>query len=96
MGHYIQGPAKGKVPFICSNYGARVISISEAFDVILDGKEACICVVDNGPFEAAGLLYDTKEFSAFMNPTDSRPKQFLAMNKQKAYELARYVEITQE
>jgi hypothetical protein len=49
---------------------------------------AIIVIMDNGPFEAAGLAYDRKEFVAFTS--DSRPKTYVALPKQLAYKLTGY------
>lgn len=32
-----------------------------------------VCLVDNGPFTAAGICYNEAEFDAFNAPGDSRP-----------------------
>jgi len=33
-----------------------------------------VCFVDNGPFTAAGIAFDSNELAAFANPSDHRPK----------------------
>lgn len=45
-----------------------------------------MCVVDNGPFEAAAIGYDEKELDRFKRP-DDRPKRWLILTKAKAIEL---------
>lgn len=85
MGYYISGPAKGKIQFIRSEYDGEFISPPESFKDIADDK-ALICIVDNGPFEAAGYCFDEREFEEFIRP-DSRPKQWMIMDKKKAEEL---------
>jgi len=38
-----------------------------------------VCLVDNGPFSAAGVAYNQKEFMEFFSQTDTRPKKFYAV-----------------
>lgn len=45
-----------------------------------------VCVVDNGPFEAAGVAYDEREYYRFHNP-DGRPKLWLLMKKSDVEEM---------
>jgi len=86
MGFYIEGPAKGKAPFIRSEYDAEFINEPEYFKDIPDDK-ALICVINNGPFEAAGFAFDDREFRGFSAPGDPRPKQWMMMDRKKAEEL---------
>jgi hypothetical protein len=51
-----------------------------SFAEIPEGS-ALICVVDNGIFEAAGFCYDEREFAAFTDPGDTRPKEWLLMDR---------------
>ena len=78
MGYYIQGPAKGKAAMLVSEHQAVNVTLDrpETFADVPDGQ-AMIVVMDNGPFEAAGLCYDEREFVEFTDPGDNRPKQFL-------------------
>lgn len=38
-----------------------------------------VCVVDNGPFTAAGICYNDREQEAFSDPGDIRPKQWYSV-----------------
>lgn len=49
-----------------------------------------IVIVNNGPFEAAAIAYSESEFLDFTGPSDNRPKEYIIMDKAKAYELTRY------
>jgi len=89
MGYYIDGPAKGKAVFIKGKYGADIISTPAVFNV--PAGKALICVVDNGPFEAAAYCFNVREFKAFSDHADPRPKKWLLMDRSKAEELTGYV-----
>lgn len=92
MGYYIQGPALRKAHYIHDKYGASYITQEEAKRIIQrEPDRAIICVVDNGPFEAAGYCFNMREFEAFSDPSDNRPKQWLVMSKKKVHELTGYV-----
>lgn len=41
-----------------------------------------VCLVDNGPFTAAGICYDARELEAFTSPTDYRPKYWFLVDKE--------------
>lgn len=76
MGLYLEVDSK-KVPL-----GIR----SKADNLIMDGareitvtptyQRNLVCVVNNGPFEAAGFIYSRQEFSEFFG-TDRRPRRWL-------------------
>lgn len=92
MGYYVQGPAKGKANYIVSQYGGKKIDTVEACKLACDesNEQAAICIVDNGPFEAAAFLFSGQEFEAFNAPTDYRPRCFIAMNRAEAKRLTGY------
>jgi len=79
MGKYINEDSKG-IAFGASakskldglvNDGAKVIPQPDTF------QENLVCVVDNGPFGAAGYCDSPEEFQVFTSPTDYRPKTWL-------------------
>lgn len=74
MGYYIQVPEnKGKARQLAEMHGATILpQRPEAFEDVPDGQ-ALICVVDNGPFEAAALCYSREEFEVFARPDDVGP-----------------------
>lgn len=47
-----------------------------------------ICVVANPDFEAVGIAYDKREFDAFSDLRDERPKIWLSIATEKAEEFA--------
>jgi hypothetical protein len=75
MGYYINQTSTGQ----------PLPSIGKVKALVLDGAKIVapeyqpnlVCVVDNGPFEAAGYCYSEEEFKEFNNPGDWRPKTWL-------------------
>lgn len=63
MGHYIQVPNNhDKAQQLVDLHGAIILpQRPEGFEDVPEDK-ALICVVDNGPFEAAGLVVDREDF----------------------------------
>ncbi|GAH39307.1 unnamed protein product [marine sediment metagenome] len=91
MGYYIEVPRnKGKAQQIVELYGGRITPSPPSFEDITP-EEAIICVVDNGPFEAAGLAFNQEELNVFSH-MDGRLRTWVIMNRQKAYELTGYEE----
>ena len=89
MGYYIPGPPKGKAEFIVNEYQGEIVNMPLYFNQFGDDK-VVICVVDNGPFEAAGYCFSEDEFQVFSCSADNRPKTWLVMNKEKAEALSHY------
>lgn len=89
MGYYIEVPDnKGKAQQIIKLYGGRIVDRVPSFEDIAP-DEGIICVVDNGPFEAAGFCYNQNELCDFAR-RDGRPKVWVIMNRNKACELTGY------
>lgn len=42
-----------------------------------------ICLIDNGMFDALGVLYNSNEVKAFTILSDDRPKKFFLLDKNK-------------
>lgn len=87
MGFYIQGPLKGKADYLVKEFAAEKIPVPKKWPPP-EGK-AYICVVQNRGFDAAGFLYDEREFDMFSQP-DSRPKVWLLMDREMAEEFSGY------
>lgn len=81
MGRYIQTDSfKNKAAIICEQFNGQVVSAETAGQLINDlDSVAIVCVVDNGPFEAAAYCYSVNEFNAFNRPEDRRPKKWIAI-----------------
>lgn len=88
MGFYFNnGQNKGKGEALVREHGAREVSQIEAALYVGSDTHAAICVVNNGPFEAAALAFDKAEYDVFADPLDHRPKKWYALDKQTAYRL---------
>lgn len=47
-----------------------------------DGEtQFAVCLVDNGPFRAAGIMYAPRELEAFSRDDDPRPKRWYWVSK---------------
>ena len=89
MGYYIEVPEnKGKAQQIAYLYGARMLDRQPNYSDA-GPDEAIICVLDNGPFEAAGYAYSEDEFNEFAAPDFGyqRPRTWLIMGREKAEKL---------
>lgn len=93
MGYYIQTSGnKGKAEYIAADHDGKLVSEEEAEVAMTDPTKGVVCVVDNGPFEAALFCYDQDEFDQTLNPDDPRPRQYVIIDREKAEELSGYAE----
>ena len=89
MGYYIEVPEnKGKAQQLVDLHGARILDKKPTFHEVASDK-AIICVLDNGPFEAAGYAFSEMELEDFAFP-DGRPKTWLVMDKALTLKLTGY------
>lgn len=90
MGFYIETPENlKKADQLIELYQAiKVEKPSKLADVPAD--KALICVVENIAVDAAALVYSDRELHDFDLPEDTRPKTWLLMDKQLAYDLSGY------
>lgn len=84
MGKYINKlpdgtilPAHGKADKLLTIPGAL-----ETNGAPSEWKDNIVCVVNNGPFEAAGYAFDEQELKVFARP-DGRPKRWLLIPNAK-------------
>lgn len=92
MGYYIEVPkSKNKAQQLIELYGAARVDESLVESVFEAPNTAVICVVDNGPFEAAGFVYNKNELRVFMRP-DGRSRIWLVMERGLAETLSGYKE----
>ncbi len=92
MGYYIEVPnVKGKAQQVIDIHGAELLVRAPLSLSDIPPDKAVICVVDNGPFEAAGFMYSEMELQYFRSEVPGRsPHQWLTMDKAKACELSGY------
>lgn len=91
MGYYINtGENVGKAEYLIERYGAQEMTGSPRSLRDLPSDLGLVCVVNNGPFEAAGFVFSDRELEAFTEPTDYRFKRWLTMPLDKAKELSGY------
>ena len=92
MGYYIEtNTPHGKAEQIMKTLGGTEVTQEEAEMIIKEDMSAVICVVDNGPFEAAAYCYNLDEFRAFTLPIDDRPKKWIVVdNKEEVHQLTKY------
>lgn len=72
--------AHGKVDSLLKIPGAETIKDPKEF------QDNLVCIVDNGPFEAAAYAYDEEEMKRFLR-SDGRPKQWMIVPE--AHKLAK-------
>jgi hypothetical protein len=91
VGLYIEtGKARGKADDLIAMYDAEEITQPESFVQVQDTGKALVCVVANGPFDAAAFAYDQKEFDEFTDPTDPRPKRWLLIDRETVVRVTGY------
>jgi hypothetical protein len=92
MGYYIEtAQPKNKAAAIRQDLNAIEITVDEAEFFIKEQMGAVICVVNNGPFEAAAYCYNLDEFRAFNYDDDDRPKTWLLVEDvEKVHEVTGY------
>ena len=80
MGYYIDPEDKSKEQWLqenataCSRPEANEADFTRCFPVVL---------VDNGIFTAAGICYSRREYEAFTDPEDHRPKKFFVADRER-------------
>lgn len=89
MGFYIETDThKHKAQFLIDNHHAVLLFEPEYHH----GLYTTVCVINNGPFEAAGICFDKHEFQAFNRSHDPRPKTWLKMPTSEVLKLQPLVE----
>lgn len=83
MGYYIETTvSKNKTKWLCEHALGEIQSNAEVAADNATNNKIPICVMDNGPFEAAGIAFNYEELQAFAYP-DSRRKQWLLLPREE-------------
>lgn len=80
MGTYVNPTNETKESFLTRE--GEFFPSAPIFEEIPDNK-LLVCLIDNGFFTAAGLLYSKNEYSAFTDRADKRNKMFFLVEKSK-------------
>ena len=78
MGYYIDPPDMSKEEFL-RKHGTLMKEVPSEYD--FSGDSLPICLVDNGLFTAAGIMYSQRELDAFKHP-DGRPKFWFEVSRE--------------
>lgn len=90
MGYYIETEAaKNKANWLVDNAGGVIVQQATPTPT---HDSIPVVVVDNGPFEAAGIAYDQEELRAFTDPFDPRPKTIVMVPRDNVIKLCPRVE----
>lgn len=76
MGYYVNPPDNTKEQWLADN-GREVV---EPTSPLAPPGFLFVCLVDNGPFTAAAVCYDDREYSAFADPSDRRPRRWFMVS----------------
>jgi hypothetical protein len=80
MGMYVD-PLEGTKDAFLEERGKEItLNEAMAFDDF-SGPALPVCLVDNGPFKAAGVMYNYRELTAFTDPFDGRPRRYFIVMK---------------
>ena len=99
MGFYIQrsnDDVKHKAEWLVDVYEGIVVQKPTSFNDIPQNK-GLVIVIDNGIFEAAGYIFDEREFKAATSDRlDIRPKVFVLLDKKLAEKISGYTAAMEE
>jgi hypothetical protein len=85
MGFYLEVPENhNKAEQLIQHTAYRTNPPSNVSEI--PSTEVLICVVDNGLFEAAGIVYSQQELEEFSRP-DGRPRVWLLMSRDVVFEM---------
>lgn len=90
MGYYIQTPANTDKAGQLVKVGAEIQAGGPPAWPDIPEDKALVCVVHNGMFDAAALVYSEDELRDFNLPQDTRTRTWLLMEKAQAHQLAGY------
>jgi hypothetical protein len=81
MGIYINPIGQDKGDWLIANMDEYFDRLPN-FDTVPDDS-VLVCLVNNGPFTAAGVIVDDYEYRAMSQPSDVRPKGWFFVKRDK-------------
>lgn len=89
VGYYIQTsrPRNKAADIYTEHPSSELIPQPASFAEVPEGK-GLICVVDNGPFEAAAFCFDEWEFEEFIRTDEDRTRTWILMPRELAEKLS--------
>lgn len=92
MGYYIEVPENhGKAQQLVDLHGGQIVPTIQHVDKIPAGK-VLVVVVENGPFDAVGVVFSQRELEDFSYLRDTRRKTHVLLDRQTAFKLQPRVE----
>lgn len=91
MGYYIEtlGHARGKAATICEEHDAVLLASADEARAAFSQGMGVVCVVSNGPIEAAAFAYSMQELDYFdSSAMAGRSRTWLMMDRDKAEQLS--------
>ena len=79
MGMYVN-PTNGPKEGWLNAHAEHVLTKAPKWDDVSFNK-GIVCLVNNGPFTAAGICYSRDELECFADPKDMRPKVWFIVPK---------------
>jgi hypothetical protein len=86
MGYYINPNNTTKENWL-KNHGVPLTSEGVRASLFEGSDYLTVCLVDNGLFTAAAILYCKEELESFTNREDFRPKRFFKVKKEDLIEV---------
>lgn len=85
MTHYIEVPTNtGKAQYLMEHHEAKRTTPG----ISQDPDHFTVCVVQNGPFDAAAICMSQLDIHDFTDPTDPRPSTWLLVPTQECLKLS--------
>jgi hypothetical protein len=82
MGYYINPPTETKEEFL-KRVGTPVYT--EPMWAEIPKDTMLVILIQNPYFSAAAILFEEKEFNAFMDPADTRQREYFYVPKKEVY-----------
>jgi hypothetical protein len=84
MGYYIN-PLSGTKEEFLEREATPFTMSKEVRYADIEPDKALVCLMNNGPFTAAGIVYRQRELEEMTLPTDLRPKKWFTISRDKLW-----------